>query len=71
MSDWINRPLSEIYMAFQEERLTPEALIDEAIARYEKWEPMLKAYKTWNNESSVKQAEYASQTLKAGKATSL
>ena len=46
MSDWINRPLSEIYMAFQEERLTPEALIDEAIARYEKWEPMLKAYKT-------------------------
>ena len=71
MSDWINRPLSEIYMAFQEERLTPEALIDEAIARYEKWEPMLKAYKTWDNESSVKQAEYASQTLKAGKATSL
>ena len=71
MSDWINRPVSEIYMAFQEERLTPEALIDEAIARYEKWEPILKAYKTWDNESSLKQAEYASQTLKAGKATSL
>ena len=71
MSDWINRPLSEIYKAFQEERLTPEALINEAIARYEKWEPILKAYKTWDNKSSAKQAEYASQTLKAGKATSL
>ena len=59
MSDWINRPLSEIYMAFQEERLTPEALIDEAIARYEKSEPMLKAYKSWDSESSAKQAEYA------------
>ena len=71
MSDWINRPVSEIYMAFQEESLTPEALIDEAIARYEKWEPILKAYKTWDSESSAKQAEYASQTLKVGKTTSL
>ena len=66
MSNWMDRPLPEIAAALRDGTLNARELTEEAIARHEKWDVQLGAYKTWNADYARQQAEAADAAFIAG-----
>jgi len=67
MPEWIDRPLPEIAQALRKGILTARDLIDEAIARHDKWDSQLGAYKTWDAEYARRQAAASDAAFTANK----
>ena len=67
MPEWIDRPLPEISEALRKGRLTARDLTDEAIARHDKWDLQLGAYKTWDPEYARRQAAASDAAFTANK----
>jgi len=66
MTDWMDRPLREIAQALREGNLTAEELAELSIARHEKWDGQLSAYKSWNSDFAREQATAADKSFRAG-----
>ena len=66
MSNWMDRHLPEIAAALRDGTLNARDLTEEAIARHEKWDAQLGAYKTWNTDYARQQAEAADAAFIAG-----
>lgn len=66
MPDWMDRPIREIAAALREENLTVEELTELAIARHEKWDDALSAYKCWDSDFALEQAIAADKSFRAG-----
>ena len=67
MPEWIDRPLPEIAQALRKGTLTARDLTDEAIARHDKWDLQLGAYKTWDAEYARRQATASDAAFTANK----
>ena len=67
MPEWIDRPLPEIAQALRKGILTARDLTDEAIARHDKWDLQLGAYKTWDAEYARRQAAASDAAFTANK----
>lgn len=67
MADWMDRPLPEIAAALRSGSLNALDLTEEVIARHEKWDSKLGAYKTWDADYARIQAKEAAAAFKAGK----
>ena len=59
MSEWIGRPLPEIASALRNGLLSARELTEEGIARHERWDLELGAYKTWDSSYARHQADAA------------
>ncbi len=66
MTDWMDRPLREIAAALRDGNLTAEELTELAIARHEKWDDTLHAYKSWDADFAREQASAADKSFRAG-----
>ena len=67
MSEWIDCPLSEIAGALRNGDLSARELAEEGIARHEKWDLELGAYKSWDADYARRQADAADIAFKKGK----
>ena len=67
MPDWIDRPLPEIAQALRKGTLTARDLTEEGIARHDKWDLQLGAYKTWDAEYARRQADASDAAFTANK----
>ena len=67
MSEWIGRPLPEIASALRNGLLSARELTEEGIARHERWDLELGAYKTWDSSYARHQADAADAKFKDGK----
>ena len=66
MSNWMEQPLPRIAAALRDGTLNARDLTEEAIARHEKWDAKLGAYKTWDAEYAREQADAAATAFRAG-----
>ena len=67
MSHWIDRPLPEIAKALRNSDLSARDLAEEGIARHQKWDQILGAYKTWDATLTRSQAQEADKAFKKNK----
>ena len=65
MTDWIDRPISEISQALREHNITAEEIAETIIARHKVWDKKLNAYKTWDENKIREQAASADVILKS------
>ncbi len=67
MTHWIDRPLPEIAKALRNSDLSARDLAEEGIARHQKWNQILGAYKTWDATLTRSQAEASDKAFKQNK----
>ncbi len=65
MTDWMDRPLADMAEALQEGNVSAEEIAETAIARHDAWDEKLNAYKTWDAENALVQAQAADHALKS------
>jgi len=66
MIDCLRLPLAEIARALREQTLCSRELVQSGIALHDTLDPTLSAYKTWQPEQALLQAEAADRALEAG-----
>lgn len=66
MSDWIDRPLSEIATGLRARRLTAVELMQAGIVRHGRWDGDFKAYKAWDENGALALAAAADAAFSAG-----
>ncbi len=67
MTNWLDRPIAETAAALRDGKLSARSLTEEAIARHDKWDGQLQAYKSWDSDYALAQADLADGAFKAGR----